>query len=78
MRQRPMPKEQLFIGVVVALLCAAGLVNARWFLVNTRKGKWLARRCGDERALWLMRGLFGTGTLFGVLLACDMIGPVHW
>lgn len=73
-----MQKEQLLMGGVIALLCVAGLVNARWFLTHTNKGQWLVRCCGETRALWVLRGLFGTGSVLGILLACDVIRPLHW
>ena len=71
-------KEQILIGTVVALLCSAGLWSARWFLRETPKGQWLSRRLGDERALWVLRGLFAAGIAFGLLLATDAIRPVEW
>ena len=73
-----MQKEQLLMGAVIALLCVAGLVNTRWFLMHTNKGRWLVRRCGETGALWVLRGVFGTGTVFGILLACNVIRPLHW
>ena len=74
-----MPKtEQIAIGVTVALLCAAGLGSAGWFVRETAKGQWLARRLGDDRALWTFRLLFGLGIVFGLLLAANVIRPVQW
>ena len=73
-----MSKEQIFIGVTVAVLCVAGLCKDRWFLAHTKKGKRLIRWLGEEKAIWLLRGLFGLGILFGLLLATDIISPVKW
>ena len=73
-----MPKDQLMIGAVFALFCCAGLFKDRWFLAHTKKGQWLVRRCGQRGAVWLLRGLFGCGVLFGLLLACNVIQPVKW
>ena len=74
-----MPKtEQIAIGALVALLCAAGLWSAGWFVRETPKGQWLARRLGDERAVWSFRALFGLGIVFGLLLAANVIQPVEW
>ena len=70
--------EQIIIGVLVALLCAAGVLNARWFLRETKKGQALERRFGPRRALWAVRGVFGAGLVFGILLATDVIRPVEW
>ena len=73
-----MPTDQIFIGAMVAVLCLVGFFKDRWFLQNTRKGKWLAEKFGEQTSLWIVRGLLGTGTLFGVLLACNVIQPVQW
>jgi hypothetical protein len=73
-----MRSEQILIGVLVAVVCAAGLWNGRWFLEKTRKGQWLARRFGEETALWVLRGLLSAGTVFGVLLALGVVNPVQW
>ena len=73
-----MPTDQIFIGAMVAVLCSIGFFKSRWLLQNTRKGKWLAEKCGEQASLWIFRGLFGTGTLFGVLLACNVIRPIQW
>lgn len=66
------------MGVLAALVSAIGLWNSRWFLEKTRKGQWLARRCGEEPALWILRGLLSAGTLFGILLALGVVNPVQW
>ena len=73
-----MPKEQIFIGITVAVLCAAGLCKERWFLTRTKKGKRLIGWFGEEKAIWVLRGLFGLGMLFGLLLAMNVIRPVRW
>lgn len=73
-----MPNEQILMGFAVAALCAAGLWKDRWFLANTKKGRRLAAWLGETKALWVLRGLFGVGILFGLLLAGDVIRPVHW
>ncbi|MEX0703410.1 MAG: hypothetical protein WD069_15045 [Planctomycetales bacterium] len=70
--------ERILMGTVTALLCAAGLWSARWFLEETRKGRRLERRLGPARALWVLRGLFAAGLLFGVLLALGIIRPIEW
>ena len=73
-----MPKDQIFIGITVAVLCAAGLCKDRWFLTRTKKGKRLIGWFGEEKAIWVLRGLFGLGMLFGLLMAMNVIRPVNW
>ena len=73
-----MQNDQIVMGAGIALLCLAGLWNDRWFLAHTKKGRWLVRRCGETGALWTLRSLLTLGTLFGVLLAVDVIRPVQW
>ena len=73
-----MPREQIFIGITVAVLFAAGLCKDRWFLTHTKKGKRLVGWFGEDNAIWVLRGLFGLGVLFGLLLAMNVIRPVRW
>ena len=73
-----MPKEQIFIGVTIALLCGIGLVKERWFLTHTKKGERLVRWFGEKKATWVLRGLFGLGILVGILIAMNIIRPVMW
>ena len=73
-----MPKHQLFMGTAVALLSAVAVWQGAWLVERTPKGQWLGRRLGTRRAVWLVRGLFATAVVFGVLLAADVIRPVQW
>lgn len=73
-----MPKDQILMGLAMAMLCLTGLVKDRWLLANTNKGRRLVGWLGETRALWLFRVLMGFGIVFGVLLAGNWIRPVHW
>ena len=73
-----MPKDQILMGVVMALICATGLCKDRWLLANTRKGQWLARKLGELKAIWVLRIFLATGVGFGVLLAAGIINPIQW
>lgn len=73
-----MPTEQIFIGATVALLCLLGFIKERWLLEHTRKGRWLAQKWGEQAGLTILRCLLGSGALFGILLACNVIRPVQW
>lgn len=73
-----MKTEQMVMGALVALLCAAGLWHARWLARETVKGQWLTRRLGADRALWTLRALLVLGITFGILLATNIIRPVRW
>lgn len=73
-----MPKEQIFIGLTVAVLCAVGIYKDRWFLTQTKKGKRLIGWFGEEKAIWVLRGVYGLGMLFGLLMALNVIRPVNW
>ena len=70
--------DRVFIGVVVTILCGVGLRNARWFLTETKKGQRLTHWFGENRAMWILRGLFLTGAAFGVLLAAGVVRPIQW
>ncbi|HEX6984579.1 MAG TPA: hypothetical protein VF170_04345 [Planctomycetaceae bacterium] len=70
--------EQILIGLVTAALCGLGLWHDRRLLAETRKGRRLIRWFGEERALWVLRGLLAAGAAFGLLLAADVIRPIEW
>lgn len=73
-----MPAEQVFIGLTTSGLCAVGIAQEQWFLRETRKGRWLVAMCGPHSAVWVLRGLFAAGVLFGLALASGMVNPVRW
>lgn len=73
-----MSRDQVVMGLGIALLCVTGLWNGRWFLEHTRKGQRLVGTFGDVRALWVLRFLFVAGAAFGLLLAADVIRPIQW
>mgnify|MGYP001444978656 CR=1 FL=1 len=66
------------MGTVIALLCATGIWQDRWFLEHTGKGQRLVGWLGEAKALWAIRGLFAVGALFGGLLAIGIIKPIQW
>ncbi len=68
----------MFIGLATSVLCGIGLYREFWFLTETRKGRWLVERCGLSPALWILRGLFALGVIFGLSLALGIINPIRW
>ncbi|MBA3315000.1 MAG: hypothetical protein M3552_15905 [Planctomycetota bacterium] len=70
--------ERVLIGVVAVALCGLGLWHHRWLLEATPKGQRLVGWFGEERALWVIRGLLATGIAFGTLLATGVIRPIEW
>ncbi len=72
------PTEQIFIGAVTAVLCLMGIAKSRWVLDNTQKGTRLASWFGPSKAIWVLRGLFGLGAVFGILLAANLLKPIQW
>lgn len=73
-----MSGEQIFIGLTTSALCGAGLYRDVWFLSETRKGRKLVAACGEEKALWILRGLLTAGLGFGLLLAVGVVNPIRW
>jgi hypothetical protein len=73
-----MPREQLWVGVIIACFCLAGFWYEAWLLGETRTGGWLVRRLGPDRARWAVRLLLAAGLAFGILLAANVIRPVRW
>ncbi|MFQ5731063.1 MAG: hypothetical protein ACE5KM_03805 [Planctomycetaceae bacterium] len=71
-------KQQILMGVAVAVLSLVGLWRAGWIVQNTRKGQRLARRFGELNARRIVRVVFALLCLFGTLLAADVIRPVQW
>jgi putative flippase GtrA len=69
---------QIAMGVAVAVVCAFGLWRDRWLFQNTRKGRMLARWYGEIGGLRALRAFLVVGILFGILLAADVIRPIHW
>jgi hypothetical protein len=73
-----MDTSQILMGGLVALLCLYGLWRHRWFFENTRKGRRLAQWFGETGGLRVLVGLLLVGMVFGLLLATDVIRPIHW
>ena len=73
-----MTNERILIGTVTAALCLLGLWRHRWLLYETPKGQRLIGWFGEERALWVLRVLLVCGTVFGCLLALQVIRPIEW
>ena len=73
-----MAAEQVFIGLTTSGLCAVGLAREAWFLSETKKGQRLVRLCGTRNAMWVLRGLFVVGVLFGLALATGVVNPIRW
>jgi hypothetical protein len=70
--------SQTAMGGFVALLCLYGLWRHRWLFENTRKGWRLAQWFGETGGLRVLVGLMLAGLIFGLLLAGDVIRPLHW
>lgn len=70
------PPEQLLMGIGSAALCLWGLLKSNWFYTETKKGRWLSARLGDERGLLVLRLLFVLGIAFGIALAMNLIRPL--
>ena len=68
--------DQIFMGTAVALASSWGLFRASWLLEKTRKGQWLKRAAGPNRAGWIIRALLLLGIVFGLLLATDVVRPL--
>lgn len=73
-----MPLDQVFIGVMTAVLCGAGIVHRRWLIEQTRKGRWLAERWGATQAERVLVAILLCGVALGLLLAIGVIKPVRW
>ena len=65
------------MGTATALLCLTGVWRTDWLIEHTRKGQWLAQRFGGRKAAIVLWLLFGTGIVFGILLATNVIRPLN-
>ena len=68
--------EQQLIGSVVAVLGGVGWYHQRWLLERTSKGRRLVAWFGAASGPWVLRFLLAAVVAFGVLLACDVVGPL--
>jgi hypothetical protein len=73
-----MVTQQVAMGMMVAAACAVGLWYDQVLLVHSRYGRLLSRLFGPARGLWVLRVLLILGIVFGILLAVDVIRPIHW
>lgn len=72
------PRDQILMGIAIAAVCLLGLLGAKWFQRETKKGRRFTEWFGEERGLLVLRLLFGVGILLGALLATDVIRPMQW
>ena len=72
------PKDQIFIGSVFAVVCLAVVWRAAWIREHSRFGRGLANWLGETPGLWAIRGIFAALAVFGVLLAVGVISPLRW
>lgn len=70
-----MPKDQIFIGSVFAVVCLIVVWQARWMSEHSRMGRGLASWLGETAGLWTLRGIFAALAVFGVLLATGVVSP---
>lgn len=74
----PVPKEQIFIGSVFAVVCLIVVWQAPWMCEHSRFGRGLARRLGEPAGVWAVRAIFAGLAVLGALLAADVVSPVRW
>ncbi|HUG91001.1 MAG TPA: hypothetical protein VML55_09220 [Planctomycetaceae bacterium] len=73
-----MPKDQILIGSLFAVVCLIVAWKARWMCEHSNVGRRLAERLGVGGAMWVIRAVFGALAVFGVLLATNVVRPVQW
>lgn len=57
--------DQILIGSIIAISCAAGFGYQTWLLTESRHGRRFVRWFGPERARWVLRAVLAAGILFG-------------
>jgi len=73
-----MRKDQVLMGVLIAVVSLVGIASDRWLLARTRKGQALVKWFGEETALWVLRGILAAFAILGALLASDVVRPIQW
>lgn len=73
-----MPTQQIVMGAAVAALSFLAFLKTGWLLHQTAKGKWFVRRFGERKARLYVRSFFFFATVFGMLLATNVIRPLQW
>jgi hypothetical protein len=66
------------MGSLIVFVSLFGLWHAHWLLDNSRYGRRLARWFGAVGGMRVLRGFLITFVVFGILLAADVIRPIHW
>jgi hypothetical protein len=69
---------QTAMGSLIVGLCLFGMWHNSWILVHSRYGRRLVTRFGPVGGRRALTILMFAGILFGVLLAVDVIRPMHW
>jgi hypothetical protein len=69
---------QTAMGVMVVGLCLFAAWHNDWLLVNSRYGRRLVIWFGPVGGRRALIGFFLAGAVFGVLLAADVVRPIHW
>jgi hypothetical protein len=69
---------QTAMGALIVGLCLLGLWQDRLLLENSRYGRRLVRWFGEIGGRRALCGLLVAGVVFGILLALDVIRPMHW
>jgi hypothetical protein len=69
---------QTAMGVLIVGMCLVGIWHNGWLLENSRYGRRLAIWFGPIGGRRALTGLLIAGIVFGILLATDVIRPIHW
>jgi hypothetical protein len=69
---------QTAMGAMIVGLCLFGIWHRDWMLVNSRYGRRLVIWFGPEGGRRALISFLLLGVVFGILLAADVVRPMHW
>ncbi len=73
-----MNATQTAMGAMIVGLCLFGIWHHGWLQEHSRYGRRLVIWFGPDGGRRALIGFLIAGIVFGILLAADVVRPIHW